>query len=214
MTRDELIRLMAIAVHGPPCPEQATAGLSGRTALRAPTADEWAAHVLEHAKALGRLLDAEDRSVDARREPTLDPDSDLSHAWPRLARSIRAGTMTARAAADEIRAYYAPSKPAGIDVDCMKELEQLAAAERAVVGVAAERMAPGVSKDAVVMPLPCGGMLVGIDPRMPLDDLREAVCKAISPTVATSEPSAPTCDHCGAEHDTPDYGTGDGCTQW
>lgn len=61
MNRDELIRLMGIAVNAPPmpCPKDEARGGDW---VRLPTPDEWAAHVLGYAKALQRALHREQES--------------------------------------------------------------------------------------------------------------------------------------------------------
>jgi hypothetical protein len=142
MNRDELIQFLAVAVRGPACPDRVANGLAmrggGKDAMRPPTPDEWAAHVLEHAKALRRAVEryAEEHETAAMREQEA---------------LYERGTKAVQLAHEERRRREAM---------------------RVVSSVAAE------------------------------------------PPAAPSESGGPTCASCGAEHDPPDYGSGDGCTQW
>lgn len=57
MSRADLLTLLAIASgYAPPCPYAKGAD---PFVPRPPTPDEWAAHLMAHAKALGRAVDAE-----------------------------------------------------------------------------------------------------------------------------------------------------------
>lgn len=66
MNRTELIQSMGVAAYAQPMPYQPDQEKPGR--LRPPTPDEWAAHVLEHAKALGRVVEKEAARLAAEEE--------------------------------------------------------------------------------------------------------------------------------------------------